>query len=146
MESLLMSIMVVACAIIMVPRTWRRKVFGYVNLADAAGSFFILGHFAATGAVGGLFVAVLAMLGLTLTLRVGRAIFGSEKLELNGDTSISAVVAGVMTQATRWVRAIFGSLFNGGVISKPQPLAWRWVEELSPVGFFDGIGRFVTTI
>lgn len=136
-----------AAAVVMVPRAWRRRAFGYVNLADFVAVSFVVTHFMAAGAAASsLYIGVLAMLALTLVLRFGRALFGSEKLELNGDSSVSAVVAGVMTQATRWIRAIFGSLFNGGVISKPDPLEWRWVEELSPVGFFDGIGRFVTTI
>ena len=129
MEIIIMVAAICACCIIMMPRTWRRKAFGYVNLTDFLAISFVVTHFMGAGAAASsLYIGVLAMLALTIVLRFGRALFGSERLSLNGDTSISAVVAGLFTQGTRWLRAIVGAVFNGGVVCKPEPLAWRWVE------------------
>lgn len=146
MEVILVAMMVIATAMIMVPRAWRRKVFGYVNLADFIGGFYILSHFAAPGASEALYIGVMSMLGLTIVLRVARAKFGAEKLACNGDTSISAVVAGLFTQGIRWLRAIFKSLFTGKAVERPEPLSWEWVEDLPGVSLIEAFNRFVTTV
>lgn len=148
MEVIVMTICLCAMIVVQVPRAWRRRAFGYVNLADFAAVSFIVTHFMGAGAAAGsLYIGVLAMLTLAIVLRYGRAQFGSEKLELNGDSSISAVTAGLMTQAARWIRAFTFSLINGGVINKPAPLDWRWVEDLKPPeSFWEGNSRFWSTI
>jgi Na+-transporting NADH:ubiquinone oxidoreductase subunit NqrE len=102
---LLMSVAVVATLVVMVPRHWRRRVFGYVNAFDC--------------------------LGLAITLRGGRALMGSEKLAVNGDSSLRTVFIAVTGQGLAWTRAIVRAAFNGGTVVAPEPLAWSWIEDRS---------------
>lgn len=142
METLLMAIMTVATCIIMIPRIYRPRVWGNVNIFDAVSTFYVMSHFAATGSYAGLIVGVAVALGLTITLRIGRAFFRSEKLSLDGDTSISAVFAGVFTQGAKWARGITAALFNGGHVRKPVPLNWKWETDLESVNSFsEGVNR-----
>ena len=141
-----MALLVVATVILMIPREWRVKIFGYIFIADFASSMYILNTFASTGAVSAVLVAVAAMLAMTITLRVGRAFFGSERVSLNGDTSISAIVSGLLTQTVTWVKSTWNSLFFGGDVKKPEPLDWEWTVELEPAGFVGGIRRLATTL
>lgn len=141
-----MALLVVATVILMIPRTWRVKLFGYIFLADFSSSMYILNTFASTGAISALVVAVAAMLAMTITLRVGRAFFGSERVSLNDDTSISAIVSGILTQTVMWVKSTWSSLFFGGNVKKPEPLDWKWTVELEPTDLIGGLRRLATTL
>ena len=142
----IMALLVVATVVLMIPRTWRVKIFGYIFIADTASSMYILNTFASTGAVSAVLVAIAAMLAMTITLRVGRAFFGAERVSLNGDTSIGAIVSGILTQTSSWVKSTCKSLFTGGHVQKPEPLNWEWSVELEPAGFLGGIRRLATTL
>lgn len=147
METLFMAMMTVATVIIMIPRKYRPRVWGNVNIFDAISSFYVMSHFAATGSYAGLLVGIAVALGLTLTLRIGRAFFRSEKLALDGDTSYSAIAAGTFTQATKWIRAITSSLFTGGRVTKPAPLNWTWETDLDKANSLgSGMQRLATII
>jgi len=128
---LLMSVAVVATLVVMVPRHWRRRVFGYVNAFDFIAGGYIVGTFATTATVSGLIVAVWSCLGLAITLRGGRALMGSEKLAVNGDSSLRTVFIAVTGQGLAWTRAIVRAAFNGGTVVAPAPLAWSWIEDRS---------------
>jgi hypothetical protein len=142
-----MAIMTVITVVIMIPRHHRAKVWGYVNLFDAVSTFYVMSHFAATGSVTGLIVGIAAILGLTFTLRVGRAFFRSEKLSIDGSSTISDVVAGGFTQSVKWVRGITSAIFNGGYVNKPQPLNWAWTTDLEkPDNLWDGARRLATIL
>jgi hypothetical protein len=146
LDVLFMAAAVIVCAVLMVPRIYRRRLLGVINLADFIGTMVILGHFSATGSVIALLIAVTAMLGLTLTLRAARAWWGCERLSVNGDTSLKTVVATLITQASMWVRTTFSSLILGREAQAPKQPTWAWVETLEAVSFKAGWLRFWATI
>lgn len=127
-ELLLLPAMVVAALLIMFPADWRRKIIGYGVAFDVLGSGLIVSTYAATGAASGLTVAVAAALLLTLTIRVLRAFDGYEIYSIDGETRAAVVAAALITQGVRWTRSIAKSLWNGGVVTAPEPLGGEWVS------------------
>lgn len=128
-ELLLLPAMVVAALLMMFPRVWRRKLMGQGVAFDILGSGFIVSTYAATGAAGGLTIAVAAALLLTLTIRLLRCFDGYEIYEIDGERRLAVVIAALATQGVRWVRSLIAALWKGGVVEAPPPLNGRWVEQ-----------------
>lgn len=142
MTEIALASAVVLALLIMLPRAFRKRLLGYMLAADVMGSWYIVSTYATTGAVSGLTIAVFAALILTLALRFIKVSGGSEKLALNGDTSISALFAGLITQAIAWAKAVWRAMRNNEPVQAPDPLEWSWVIDQPEKGIFGALQHY----
>jgi hypothetical protein len=137
------AVSIVTALLIMIPRSVWKHVLGYVVVFDVAMSWYAISTGVATGTVTGMAAGFLAAVMFSVVLRVIREFVGANGLSLDGDSSFSAIVAGVFTQGAAWVRAIFFGLMKGGKIEKPAPLNWEWTEIRTP---FEGLRTMFTNL
>jgi len=139
-ESMTIAACIVGALIIMVPKKHWRRLTGYVMALDFAASSYAIWIGAGTGTVTGLTAGFVAAIGISVLLRLLRARYGAERLALNGETRVSAVVAGLFSQAAAWSRSIFTAFVRGTKVVAPAPLAWSWIEYL-PANSWAGVAR-----
>jgi len=132
---------VIAFFIILPSMSWLRRVCGYMVVADVLASAYVVSTFAATGAVSGLIIAVWSAIGLSVTLRVFKALFGYEQLVAGVETedkgvryttwtpSLRLVTAELLTQAAAWIYAFVKATFTRGKVVAPSPLLVEWRRE-----------------
>ena len=139
----MMVVAVVAAFFVVVPSlTWLRRVSGYMVLADLVGSMYVISTFASTGSVHGLVIAVFAAIGLSLSFRVFRALFGYERLYAGTDEvgfgsqpvrytrwspSIRLVAAEILTQCAAWIFSFVKAVFTYSRVQAPSPLRVQWM-------------------
>lgn len=126
--SLVIATCIVLAMIIMVPKALWKRLTGYRMAMDAAASSYAVWVGAGTGTVTGLSAGFIAAIGISIFLHVARARYGASRLALNGETSISKIASGLLTQASSWVRSTFKALFTGSPVQAPASLDWTWVE------------------
>ncbi len=126
---LLVWAIIIAFLLLVPSMTWLRRIMGYMLLTDISVSAYIISVYATTGAVSGLTIAIFAALGVSLSLRGLRAIFGYEKLSINGNESLRLVAADLLTQGVSWGRAIVAASWRGGRVDAPEPLQVTWVQH-----------------
>jgi len=130
----LLILAIIAAVLLLVPDTkWLRRAMGYQTLVDIVMSSYMVSTYAATGAVSGLTIAVLAALGFSLTLRGIRWLIGYEKLAVNGVESARLLASELLTQSAHWVRAFALALFRKGRVEAPAPLNVEWVYHEAPI-------------
>ena len=103
-----------------------RKMLGYLTFVDVAFTIWLVGVAAATQ--GGFIIAVMAGLAYSVVSRELLASWGYQRLSINGDTSIRALVAGGLTQSVRWIKAVWRSLWSDGPVVAPEPLDIKWIS------------------
>lgn len=136
-NSVIIAICMVLALWVMIPKRIWRWLAGYTLLVDLLASAYVIHTGVKTGTVTGMTAGFIAALFLTLTIRGMRYVYGSERIALDGSTSISKIVAGVATQGVRWIRAVVGGLFTGSEVKAPEPMNWSWVEVSPAHGLRD---------
>ena len=119
---------IVSATFLLIPsRLVASRMAGYQVATDIAMSGYVVSTYASTGAAGGLTMAVIAAVGISLALRLIGRVWGRQRYQYKGSTGLAAGLAALITQGALWVRAFFGALFRGKPVSAPPPLGGRWV-------------------
>lgn len=118
---------VTATALLIPSREVASRLAGYQVVTDVAASGYVVSTYAATGAAGGLTMAVVAAVGISLAIRLVGRVWGRQRYQYKGSTGLAAGFAALITQGAQWVRSFFGALFRGDPVSAPPPLNGGWV-------------------
>lgn len=141
-STLAMSFAVVAALIFMVPDHWFRRICGYVVFVDLVASGYIFTSFMGVAAVSAAEIGVFAALGISVVLRVFRAIMGAERVSINGTTETRQVIASLFSQGVAWCKA-FGKSITSGTVVPPEPLHVEWIEVQAGAGLIDTIRAII---
>lgn len=103
-----------------------KKLLAAPVIVDAAASGYFLSTYASTGTISGLTVGVIAVLFVSITIRAWRYFFGYQRLSVDGDTRLAAIVSHLLTGFTHWTRQIVTSLATGRPVIPPAPFNFQW--------------------
>lgn len=135
--SLIIALCIVLALFVIVPKPVWRYLGAYVLITDLVVSGWAISTGVATGTVTGMAAGFIAATGITIMLRVMRARYGSARLAVDGDISMSAVTAAALSQGAHWARAFALSIFRGGRVEAPESRNWSWVETQAPQSWLE---------
>lgn len=129
---IVMGAMAMVGYLYIVPVEAARRVWGYVIFADLLFGYWLVGVAAATYA--GLVVAGTASLLYTVGSRELRAMWGAERIAINGEAHFGKQIAVLASAGIAWVKALWNGATTGHVVA-PEALKVTW-QEVRPAGGF----------
>lgn len=102
---------------------------GYGPMFDLLGTGLIITTYVSTATFGGLGVAIIAALILSVVIKVLRHTEGYDVYELNSSTDMYPIIAALATQSVLWIKAYSKGLVSGQV-DAPTPLNGTWIHAV----------------
>ncbi len=127
--TLIMVFCIIIASLLLIPNIrWLRRILGYMFAADVSISAYVVSTYAATGTVSGLAIAIMAAVGISLTLRGIRFFSGCERYTVNGSDNVRTIAKAVMMQGKAWFVYNTKSVFFKDT-EKPETLNGEWVKH-----------------
>lgn len=135
---LILSLASVVAILVMIPDQYLTKVLGYVAFIDVVMSMYVVSTATASATATGLVLAVFTALGLSLTLRGLRKVYGCERMQVNGRTDLGGIIAELSTYGISFLRSWVTALFKGSKVEAPSAPKITWIQHEQGVGWFNG--------
>ena len=120
---LLVGAIVVAFLILVPNMQWLRRMLGYLIISDILASTYVISTYAATGTLGGLTIAIFAVVGISLSLRSLKFFIGCERLAIGGNPSVPYILRRMRGQLKAHLKHIAFKY------ASPAPLNLTWTLQ-----------------